>query len=345
MRTLVAILGLLLAGCQDQANGGGGTRDQITVVGSSTVYPFTTIVAERFVARAPSARAPVIESTGTGAGMRLFCGGIGAAYPDIVDASRRMTAGEYAACRRHGVNEVIEVPIGLDGLAFAQARGGPSLRLTPAILYRALAADPGGRVNTARTWADVDPSLPRVPIKVYGPPATSGTRDALVELILIPGCRAVEGEALVAARANPDARRAFCGRLREDGAFVDAGENDNLVVQKLGSDPTAIGMFGYSYLEENRGAVTGLPVAGVSPSYEAIARGDYPGARPLYIYVKKAHLRAVPGLRAFLRLYAASWGPGGPLVRRGLIAGSADSRARAATIVAAETPLDPRSLS
>lgn len=335
-----------LAACHDQANGGGaGVRDQITAVGSSTVYPFTTIIAERFVAADPDAKAPVIESTGTGAGMKLFCAGIGAGHPDIENASRRMKAGEYRECAAHGAKALLEVQIGIDGIAFAESKRGPRMALTTADIYRALAARPGGRVNGARTWRDVNPALPAISIQVYGPPATSGTRDALVDLILIPGCRAVEGEAMVAARTTPDAQRAFCGRIREDGAFVDAGENDNLVVQKLTGDPTAIGMFGYSYLEENRATVAGLPLSGVLPSYRAIERGAYPGARPLYIYVKKAHLRAVPGLRTFLRLYAGSWNADGPLVRRGLIAGSAASRARAAAIVAAETPLDPRSLS
>jgi phosphate transport system substrate-binding protein len=333
----LAILGL--AGCRDEASG--GTRARISAVGSSTIFPFTAIVAERFAASSPNARAPVIESTGTGAGIRLFCAGVGAAHPDIVAASRRMQAREYRRCAANGASALMEVPIGLDGIAFAEARGGPRMALSEADLYRALAATPAGRPNVARTWRDVNPALPTIPITVYGPPATSGTRDALAELILLKGCEAVEPGV---SRLPPEARKARCTRVREDGAYVDAGENDNLVVQKLGSDPRALGVFGYSYLRENTATVRGVPIDGVAPTYAAIASGRYPGARPLYLYVKTTHLDAVPGLRAFLRLYAAAWEPGGPLVERGLIALSAQARARSAAVVARERPLDPAEL-
>ena len=346
MRVLLLVIGLALAGCQDQANGGGaGSRDQIKAVGSSTVYPFTTIVAEQFVGSNADARAPVIESTGTGAGMKLFCAGIGAGHPDIENASRRMKAVEYAACARNGVRDVIEIQIGIDGIAFAESKRGPAMSLTPADLYRALAATPGGKPNTARTWRDVNPALPATAIQVYGPPATSGTRDALTELILTPGCEASDPRAKALATANPDAHKALCTRIREDGAYVDAGENDNLIVQKLGSNPNAIGVFGYSYLEENAGAVNGVRINGVAPTYATIASNAYPGSRPLYIYVKKAHLTAIPGLRDFVKLYATAWGPDGPLVRRGLIAAPAAVRARSAAIIARELPLDPVTLS
>ncbi|MFN3432983.1 MAG: substrate-binding domain-containing protein [Sphingomonas sp.] len=335
-------MALGLGACRDQANGGGaGARDQITAVGSSTVYPFTTLVAETFVANTPDAKAPVIESTGTGAGMKLFCAGIGAGHPDIEDASRRMKRSEYAACEAHGVGPVMEVQIGIDGIAFAEARGGPGMRLTPADLYLALAATPLGRRNAARTWRDVNPALPATPIQVYGPPATSGTRDALAELILTRGCEAVDPRAKT---LHPEAHKTLCTRVREDGVYVDAGENDNLIVQKLAANPQAIGVFGYSYLEQNSGTVTGVAIDGVAPSYATIADGRYPGSRPLYLYVKIAHLRAIPGLSAFLRLYAAAWNPGGPLVRRGLIAAPAAVRARSAAIVARQTPLDPAEL-
>ena len=343
MRHLAALLCLFaLDGCHDQARGGGaGARAEIRAVGSSTVYPFTTLVAERFVAGDPDAAAPVIEQTGTGAGVRLFCAGLGAGHPDIVSASRRLTAAEYRGCRANGVGPVIEVPIGLDGIAFAESLRGPRFALTPALVYRALATEPGGRPNRAERWSDLDPRLPAVPISVYGPPATSGTRDALVELVMLPGCEAFDPS----ARAlGPDAYRQRCARVREDGAFVDAGENDNLVVQKLGANPTALGVVGYSYLEENAGVVRGVPIDGVAPTYAAIAAGRYPGSRPLYVYVKKNHLDAVPGLRRFVRLYAASWHPGGPLARRGLIAAPAPVRAEAARTVAAERPLDPATL-
>jgi phosphate transport system substrate-binding protein len=347
MRRLL-LLGLMMmpVACRDQANGGGaGVRDQITAVGSSTVYPFTTMVAEQYVASDPDAKAPVIESTGTGAGMKLFCAGIGTAYPDITDASRRMKASEYRECARHKVRDILEIQIGIDGIAFAEARNGPKMRLTPADLYLALAAAPGGKPNRRRTWADVNPALPATPIQVYGPPATSGTRDALAELVLTAGCEASDPAARALAVTHPDAHHALCTRVREDGAYIDAGENDNLIVQKLQSNPDAIGVFGYSYLEANADVVNGVPIDGVVPTYAAIADGRYPGSRPLYLYVKQAHLHAIPGLRTFLRLYAAAWAPGGPLVRRGLIAAPDAVRARAAQVIAHETPLDPATLS
>jgi len=334
-----------LAACHDQANGGGaGVREQITAVGSSTVYPFTTIIAERFVAADPEAKAPVIESTGTGAGMKLFCAGIGAGHPDIENASRRMKAGEYRDCAAHGAAEVLEIPIGIDGIAFAESKRGPRMALTTADIYRAIGAHPGGKPNRARTWRDVNPALPTIPIQVYGPPATSGTRDALAELILMRGCDAVEPQARALAERDPVAHHLLCTRVRDDGAYIDAGENDNLIVQKLQANPDALGVFGYSYLEENRQTVNGVTIDGVAPTYDAIAADRYPGSRPLYIYVKKAHLDAIPGLRRFLTLYAANWGANGPLTRRGLIASPAAVQAQARTIITREIPLDPAHL-
>ncbi|MDQ1230926.1 substrate-binding domain-containing protein [Sphingomonas sp. SORGH_AS_0879] len=334
-----------LAACHDQANGGGaGVREQITAVGSSTVYPFTTIIAERFVAADPEAKAPVIESTGTGAGMKLFCAGIGAGHPDIENASRRMKAGEYRDCAAHGAAEVLEIPIGIDGIAFAESKRGPRMALTTADIYRAIGAHPGGKPNRARTWRDVNPALPAIPIQVYGPPATSGTRDALAELILMRGCDAVEPQARALSVRDPEAHHLLCTRVRDDGAYIDAGENDNLIVQKLQANPDALGVFGYSYLEENRQTVNGVTIDGVAPTYDAIAADRYPGSRPLYIYVKKAHLDAIPGLRRFLTLYAANWGANGPLTRRGLIASPAAVQAQARAIITREIPLDPAHL-
>lgn len=342
-RLFAAALGVLGA-CHDQASGS-GARAQITVVGSSTVYPFTTVIAEQFVASDPDAVAPVIEATGTGAGLKLFCGGIGPRYPDIANASRRMKRSEYAACENSGAGDILEIQLGIDGIALVAAKDGPRLALTPGALYRALAAKPSGNVNAARDWSDVDPRYPATAIRVYGPPATSGTRDALAELILTPGCDASDAAARTLAVGDPDAHRIRCTRIRDDGVYVDAGENDNFVVQKLQADPQAIGVIGYSYLAGNAGAVNGLTLSGVTPSYASIADGRYPGARPLFLYVKRAHLAAVPGLRAFLRLYAAAWGPGGVLARRGLIVAPQDIRARSAAVIANETPLDPRMLS
>ncbi len=335
----IALLALPSA-CHDQASGGAGARAQIKAVGSSTVYPFTTIVAEQYLANNPDARPPVIESTGTGAGMRLFCAGIGAAHPDIVNASRRMKRSEYEACAKNGADQLLEVQVGIDGVAFAEAKSGPKMALSPADLYQALAATPGGKPNTARTWQDVNPALPPTPIQVYGPPATSGTRDALTELILVRGCEDSDPSVKVLKKQDENAFNARCQRVREDGAYIDAGENDNLIVQKLTANPNAIGIFGYSYLEENARAVNGVPISGVAPSNATIADGSYPGARPLYIYVKKAHLDAVPGLRMFLRQYARLWGANGPLARRGLIPAPAPIQAKAAAIVRTEAPLN-----
>ncbi len=344
VKTGVAFGLLIASGCVDQAQGGAGARDRISVVGSSTVYPFTTMVAEQYLASDPDAKAPVIESTGTGAGMRLFCAGIGSGHPDIEDASRRMTAGEYAGCAANGVDHIMEIKVGLDGIAFAESLAGPGMALTPADLYRALAAKPMGRPNPAKNWADVNPLLPNIPIKVYGPPSTSGTRDALAELILARGCDDVDPRAKALATSDPVAHKLLCTRIREDGAYVDAGENDNLIVQKLQSNPRAIGIFGYSYLEENHSAVRGVAINGVVPTYDAIADGRYPGSRPLYLYVKIAHLEAVPGLRAMLGLYASLWNADGPLVKRGLIAAPAAVQSRSAAVIAHETPLDPADL-
>lgn len=330
----------LLAACHDQASGGAGARAQISAVGSSTVYPFSTIVAEQYLGNNPGARPPVIESTGTGAGMKLFCAGIGAAYPDIENASRRMKPSEFSTCVANGAGEILEIQIGIDGVAFAEAKNGAKMSLTPVDIYRALAATPRGKRNTAKFWNQVNPALPAVPIQVYGPPSTSGTRDALAELIMARGCEDSDPEAKAMKSADEDAFKTRCQRVREDGAYIDAGENDNLIVQKLTANPNAIGVFGYSYLEENLGVVNGVPVNGVAPSAATIADGSYPGARPLYIYVKKAHLDAVPGLRLFIRQYADLWGRGGPLARRGLIAAPAEVQARAAAIVHDELPLD-----
>ena len=344
---LVIAIGAALAtsACHDPAAGGGaGSRDHITVVGSSTVFPFTTTVAELLVDKTPGTKSPTIESTGTGAGMKLFCAGVGAAHPDIEDASRRMKSSEYSTCKANDVGAIIEVQIGLDGIAFAESMSGPNLQLTAVDLYKALAATPMGQPNTARTWKDVNPALPAIPIQVYGPPATSGTRDALAELILARGCEAVYPALADRKEKEPAAYAKGCTAIREDGAYVDAGENDNLIVQKLQSNSNALGIFGYSYLEQNKDKLNGVPLAGVEPTYETIASGAYPGSRPLYLYVKKAHLSAIKGLREFLGLYAKSWDPAGPLVAKGLIAAPDAVRQRNAAIIKDETSLDPSKL-
>lgn len=304
---------LALAACEQ------APRQQIRIVGSSTVYPFTTAVAERFAQNRPSFHAPIVESTGTGAGMQLFCGGVGARFPDVENASRRIKASELERCRANGVNHVIEVPIGIDGLALIESATRPTgFSLTVRDVYAALAAEPFGRPQTARTWRDVNPALPNVPILVYGPPPTSGTRDSFVELMLTKGC---ESDPAMKALKDSDSRRhtRLCTRIREDGAFVEAGENDNLLIQRVSQNRGAIGVLGYSFMEENLDRVRGVPIGGVAPTAETIRGFTYPGARQLYIYVKGEHLDAVPGLREFLAEYARGWGPGAYLTDRGLI--------------------------
>lgn len=317
-----------------------GTRGSIRAVGSSTVYPFAKTVAEAFARSHPEFPSPIIEATGTGGGINLFCGGLGASTPDIAHASRRMKLSEFEQCRSNGVTDVMEIQVGLDGIAFASARGGIMLNLSPEIVYRALAANPYGRRQTARLWSDVDPSLPKLPILIYGPPSTSGTRDALKELILIPGCK--DGPGMAALKESDEDRfEQVCTEVRNDGAFVDQGEQDNLIVQKIGSNPRAVGLFGYSYLEENSDRVQGLPMNGVEPTYDNIASFAYPGARPLYIYVKRAHLQAIPGLREFLAKWVDSWGRDGPLTDIGLVASPADVMQRSTDAATRNTVLTP----
>jgi phosphate transport system substrate-binding protein len=328
-RSFFALLAavLALAACEQ------APRQHIHIVGSSTVYPFTTAVAERFAQNRPRFHAPIVESTGTGAGMQLFCGGVGARFPDVENASRRIKASELERCRRNGVNHIIEVPIGIDGLALIESATRPTgFNLTVRDIYAALAAEPFGRPQTARTWRDVNPALPNVPILVYGPPPTSGTRDSFVELMLTKGC---ETDPAMKALKESDAQRhtRLCTRIREDGAFVEAGENDNLLIQRVSQNQGTIGVLGYSFMEENLDRVRGVPIGGVAPTAETIRGFTYPGARQLYIYVKGEHLDAVPGLREFLAEYARGWGPGAYLTDRGLIPLPDATRESAAAIV------------
>ncbi|MEL6531169.1 MAG: substrate-binding domain-containing protein [Pseudomonadota bacterium] len=305
---------------------GGGSRDSIRAVGSSTVYPFAKQVAESFALSQPKYKSPLIESTGSGGGIQLFCSGIGADTPDMANASRRIKVSEFDKCQANGVDEIIELQVGLDGIAFASAQGGIQLNLSPKIVYEALAARPYGGEQTAETWADVDPSLPDEPILVYGPPSTSGTRDALKELVLEAGCDTNPAmEAL--KKEDKDRHQQVCTEVRSDGAYVDQGEQDNLIVQKIESNPRSIGVFGFSYLDENTDKVQGLPMNGVDPTYENIASFAYPGARPLYVYVKKAHMRAIPGLDLYLQEWVKNWKDDGPLARIGLVASPAEEMA------------------
>lgn len=317
---LIALASLTLAGCENQAGGAGGgdSRDQIRIVGSSTVFPFAKAVAENFVT-AGSFKAPVLESTGTGAGMSLFCAGVGAATPDIENASRRMKASEFELCQKNGVTDIVEINIGIDGIAVAQSKEGPSFALTPEQIYKAIAAKPFGKENTNKKWSDIDSSLPSIPISVYGPPSTSGTRDALTELIMEVGCK-TDPATKALKDSNKDEYEAICHEIRSDGAYLDAGENDNLIVQKLKANPNTVGIFGYSFLEENLDTVRGIAISGVEPAYDAIASGKYPGARPLYIYVKKQHVGVIPGIQEFVTEFVKAGTTDGYLVKAGLIA-------------------------
>jgi phosphate transport system substrate-binding protein len=337
---LALTLGLTLAACNGNGPTGGGARDQIRVVGSSTVYPFTTTVAETFARKNAGFKPAIVESTGTGAGMKLFCAGVGSQHPDIEDASRRIKKSEMEACQKNGVKDIVEIQIGIDGIIMAESKAGPTMTLTPEQVYKALAATPYGKPQTAKTWKDVDPSLPAAKIQVYGPPPTSGTRDAFAELILDKGC-AADAATKALKKSDEDKYKAICTKIREDGAYVESGENDNLIVQKLGSNPDAVGIFGYSFLEENGATLRGIPLNGVTPTYDTIAGYTYPGARPLFIYVKAAHLKVIPGLPQFVAEYASAWGKDGYLARRGLIAGPADVQAKNAAIAKDLTLFDP----
>lgn len=324
--TLLAVSTLALAACQDQASGGqGGNRSEIRIVGSSTVFPFAKAVSEQFSANGANS-SPILESTGTGGGMKLFCAGVGAETPDISNASRRMKASEFEMCKTNGVTDVVELQIGIDGIAIAQANNGPSITLTPKQVYEAIAENPYGKKNETKNWSDVDASLPDISISVYGPPSTSGTRDALTELIMEVGCK-TDGTTKALKETDKDSYDAICHDVRADGAYIDAGENDNLIVQKLKANPNSVGIFGYSFLEENTDSVRGISVSGVAPTYDAIASGEYPGARPLYIYAKKQHVGVIPGVQEFLTEFVSAGGEDGYLIKSGLISLPDDVRA------------------
>jgi len=319
---LLTASAMALSAC-GQSGGSAGTRDSIRAVGSSTVYPFAKKVAETFVQSNPGMNSPIIESTGTGGGMKLFCGGVGPNTPDIANASRRMKKSEFESCQTNGVPDIIELQVGLDGIAFASAIGGITMNLSPEIVYKAIAAQPFGKEQTAKLWSDVDSSLPAEKILVYGPPSTSGTRDALKELILEAGCKT--DPAMKALKgSDKDHYKQLCTEVRSDGAYVDQGEQDNLIVQKIEGNSKAVGVFGYSYLEENADRVQGLPMNGVDPTYANISTFAYPGARPLFVYVKKAHLGAIPGLQEFMTEWTQNWSKDGPLAKVGLVASPDD---------------------
>ncbi|MBM3507809.1 MAG: phosphate ABC transporter substrate-binding protein [Alphaproteobacteria bacterium] len=324
-KTLVAAASLAVVATVTALAAPALARDQIRAVGSSTVFPFMTAVAEAF-GRTTGRKTPVVESTGTGGGFRLFCAGIGDAHPDITGASRAITAAEKATCKNNGVTDVVEVKIGYDGIVLANARQAPLMQLTVAQLWQALAKevpDAQGQLvrNPARMWSDIDRSLPAKRIEVMGPPPTSGTRDAFVELVMTPGCAANPAMRAI-QQANAARYNAACNTMREDGAWIDAGENDILIVRRLQANTDAFGVFGYSFLQENADQVQGSVIGGVKPEFDTIAAGKYPVSRPLFFYVKKQHMSGVaPGIDAFLREWTEerTWGPDGYLADRGLI--------------------------
>ncbi len=311
----------------------------ISVVGSSTVYPFAKQVAVDFLAANEGLAPPQVASSGTADGIKAFCAGIGATTPDIVNASRRMTRAEFADCAARGVGDIIEIEVGLDGIVFASATDrGIDIKLTRDNVYRAIANKPFGREQTAKTWADVDPSLPAMPIVVYGPPESSGTREALLNLVVQPGCR--QNSAMASfEKSDPERFQRDCHALRSDSGYSSQGEQDDLIVRRVASNPEAIAIVGYSYLLKNSKAIKPLALDGVLPTSATIADGSYEASRPLYIYVKKANLPVTPGLDTFLAQWAKSWGADGPLARIGLVPLPADRQAKAAAAIQNQTVL------
>ena len=307
--------------------GAAEARDQINIVGSSTVYPFATVVAEQF-GKTSGFKTPKIESTGSGGGLKLFCAGVGVEHPDVTNASRRIKASEVKKCAKNGVTEVVEIKIGYDGIVFANSKKSPQMKLTLKQMFLALAKQvpegnqDGGKLiaNPNKTWSDVDPSLPNTKIEVLGPPPTSGTRDAFNELAIEGGCKTFPA---LKAMKKQDKKtyKALCRGIREDGAYIEAGENDNLIVQKLEANPNAYGVFGFSFLDQNTDKIQGSLINGVAPEFENIAAQKYPVSRALYFYVKKAHVGTIPGMKEYVAEFTSekTWGEEGYLADRGLI--------------------------
>jgi phosphate transport system substrate-binding protein len=304
--------------------GPAAARDQIRIVGSSTVYPFTTAVAENF-GKTSGMKTPVVESTGTGGGMKLFCAGVGEATPDFTNASRAIKKSEFEDCQKNGVTEIVEIKVGFDGLTLANAKSGPDLNLTKQQIFLALAKEvpgPDGKLipNPYKMWNEIDPSLPAEKIEVLGPPPTSGTRDSFVELVMEKGAESIDSLKEL-KKSDAKAFETVWKSIREDGAYVEAGENDNLIVQKLEANPKAVGIFGFSFLEENQNKIKGAAIDGIVPTYEAIASGEYKVSRPLYVYAKKQHVGVIPGMAEFIAEYVSekAIGEDGYLSAKGLI--------------------------
>lgn len=308
-------------------------RDYISIVGSSTVYPFATVVAEQF-GKTTGFKTPKIESTGSGGGFKLFCAGVGVTHPDITNASRAIKSSEIEKCAANGVKDIVEVKIGYDGIVLANSKEAAQMQLSTKDIFLALAKqvpdpkDPAKLIdNPYTTWKDVNSSLPANKIEVLGPPPTSGTRDAFVELAMESGAKAFDS--LKALRGeDKKAFKKVAHTLREDGHYIEAGENDNLIVQKLQANKAAIGIFGFSFLDQNADVIQGSVVNGEAPSFENIAEGKYPVSRPLFFYVKKAHVDTIPGVREYLAEFSSekAWGEDGYLADKGMIPMPAQER-------------------
>lgn len=335
-----AVVLLALAASAAQA------RDQINIVGSSTVYPFATVVAEKF-GKSTAFKTPKIESTGSGGGLKLFCSGVGVNTPDITNSSRKIKNGEVENCSKNGVGDVTEAKIGYDGIVLANSKATAPMELTRRDVFLALARevpDPSGAesfvTNPYTTWKEVNPALPDLKIEVLGPPPTSGTRDAFAELALEGGCKTF---AWIKAMKKKDKKmyKSYCHSVREDGHYIEAGENDNLIVQKLTANPSALGVFGFSFLDQNSDKVQGSIMDGVAPTFDAIADGSYPVSRPLYFYIKNAHLDVIPGIREFVAEFMSDKASGsdGYLTEKGMIPMSAEERGNSVPKITSFTPL------
>ena len=368
----LAIAGAAVALVLGSTNVLAAARDYVSIVGSSTVYPFATVVAERY-GRSTGTPIPKIESTGSGGGMKLFCSGVGTSHPDITNASRRMKASEFKLCQENGVTDIIEVLIGYDGIVVANSKAKAPMQLTRKDLFLALAAKvpgPDGKLmnNPYKTWKDVNPTLPNTRIEVLGPPPTSGTRDAFAELAMEGGAKKFANLAqlrgsndkaeitglmaelgIPASVFNKKGKKVFqavAHAIREDGHYIEAGENDNLIVQKLEANPNALGIFGFSFLDQNSDKVQGSIIEGTEPEFETIADKSYPISRPLYFYVKKAHIGVVPGIEGYLAEFSSekAWGEEGYLAEKGMISMPKDLRKQYAAEIKAQASMDGAAL-
>ncbi|MEH6449188.1 MAG: substrate-binding domain-containing protein [Oleispira sp.] len=344
MKKLLALSAALAASAISMS--ANAQRDYISIVGSSTVYPFSTVVAERF-GKSTKFATPKVESTGSGGGLKLFCSGVGSATPDITNASRAIKSSEINLCAKNGIKDIIEITVGYDGIVLANTTAAKQFSLSRREIFLALAKNipnPDGSEtlvdNPYKTWNEVNPTFPSTKIEVLGPPPTSGTRDAFAELALEGGCKTFP---FIKAIKKQDKKKykAICHAVREDGAYVEAGENDNLIVQKLVANPTALGVFGYSFLEQNSDKVQGSIIDGKLPTFDAIAEGDYPVSRSLFFYVKKAHIGVIPGIEEYLAEFTSekAMGEYGYLAEKGMIPMTDEERASVLSTVKNLTPL------